>query len=103
LNQWVLYVGNLIPVYTLTPEYLAWGVRLQRINLNRLAGVCLNGGACGLIRQSTPNLTNVLSLEENNLGVDFLTKLIGTAWLSSVRVVECYIYLHNGRNPQCKF
>jgi len=23
--------------------------------------------------------------------------LIGTAWLSSVRVVECYIYLHNER------
>ena len=25
--------------------------------------------------------------------------LFGTAWLSSARVVECYIYLHNERNP----
>ena len=47
-------------MYTLTLKCFAWGVRLQRLNLNRLAGVCLNGGACGLIRQSTPNLTNIL-------------------------------------------
>ena len=47
-------------MYKLTLKCLAWGVRLQRLNLNRLAGVCLNGGACGLIRQSAPNLTNIL-------------------------------------------
>jgi len=28
--------------------------------------------------------------------------LNGTAWLSSVRVVKCYIYLLNGRNLSCK-
>jgi len=39
-------------------KYLAGGVRLQRRNLNRLAGVCINGEVCGLIRQSTGNLTN---------------------------------------------
>ena len=50
LNQWALYVKKLFFVYTLTLKCLAWGVRLQRLNLNRLAGVCLNGGACGLIR-----------------------------------------------------
>jgi len=60
LNQWALHVGKLIPARTLTLKCLAWGVWLQRLNLNRLAGVCLNGGACGLIRQSAPNLTNVL-------------------------------------------
>jgi hypothetical protein len=27
---------------------------------------------------------------------------IGTAWLSSARVVECSIYLLNERNLQCK-
>jgi hypothetical protein len=27
-----------------------------------LAGVCINGGACGLIRQSTLNLTNVFKI-----------------------------------------
>ena len=29
--------------------------------------------------------------------------LVGTAWLSSVRVVKCYINLHNGRNLLYKF
>ena len=29
--------------------------------------------------------------------------LIGTAWLSSARVVKFYIYLHNERNPKNKF
>ena len=61
LNQWALHVRKLILVCTLTLKCLAWGVRLQRLNLNRLAGVCLNGGACGLIRQSAPNLTNILN------------------------------------------
>jgi hypothetical protein len=60
LNQWALHVRKLYLARTLTLKCLAWGVLLQRLNLNRLAGVCLNGGACGLIRQSTPNLTNVL-------------------------------------------
>ena len=34
-----------------------------------------------------------------------MTKILlaGTAWLSSARVVECYIYLHNERNPLNKF
>jgi len=54
LNQWALHVGHVSPVRTLTLKCLAWRVRLQRLNLNRLAGVCLNGGACGLIRQSAP-------------------------------------------------
>jgi len=27
-------------------------------DLKRLAGACINGGACGLIRQYTGNLTN---------------------------------------------
>ena len=34
--------------------------------------------------------------------VNVVKYLIGTAWLSSVRVVECYIYLLNGRNLSCK-
>jgi len=50
MNQWVLYVKKINFVYMLTLKYLAWGVRLQRLNLNRLAGICMNGGACGLIR-----------------------------------------------------
>jgi len=50
LNQWALHVGNLFSVCQLTRKCLAWGVRLQRQNLKRLAGVCMNGGACGLIR-----------------------------------------------------
>jgi len=50
MNWWALYVKYCFFVYTLTLKCLAWGVWLQRLNLNRLAGVCLNGGACGLIR-----------------------------------------------------
>jgi len=50
LNWWALYVRGLTFVYQLTRKCLAWGVRLQWQNLKRLAGVCMNGGACGLIR-----------------------------------------------------
>jgi len=50
LNQWALHFLLLLNQCTLTLKCLAWGVKLQRLNLNRLAGVCLNGGACGLIR-----------------------------------------------------
>jgi len=51
--------GKIVSAYQLTRKCLAWGLKLQRWNLKRLAGVCINGGACGLIRQSTCNLTNV--------------------------------------------
>jgi len=27
-----------------------WRVRSQDLNLNKLAGTCINGGVCGLIR-----------------------------------------------------
>jgi len=50
VNQWALHSLLLLNECTLTLKCLAWGVKLQRLNLNRLAGVCLNGGACGLIR-----------------------------------------------------
>ena len=50
LNQWVFHFYFFKYECKLTLKYLAWGVLLQRLNLNRLAGVCLNGGACGLIR-----------------------------------------------------
>ena len=96
--------GVLFFMCTLTLKCLAWGVWLQRLNLNRLAGVCLNGGACGLIRQSAPNLTNVLkSYNLYCLVANVVKLLIGTAWLSSARVVECSIHLLNERNPCCKF
>ncbi len=36
-----------------------WGVLSQDRNLTELAGICSNGGTCGLIRQSTKNLTNL--------------------------------------------
>ena len=63
----------------------------------------MNGGACGLIRQSACNLTNVLKIFLGNILFAFFEEILtGTAWLSSVRVVECYIYLLNERNLQCK-
>lgn len=33
-----------------TYKYFAWRVNPQGLNLKKLAGVCINGGACGLIR-----------------------------------------------------
>ena len=50
LNWWAFHVKHVRLVCQLTRKCLAWGVRLQRQNLKRLAGVCMNGGACGLIR-----------------------------------------------------
>ena len=50
VNSWTLYVRRINFVYKLTLKCLAWGVRLQSLNLNKLAGVCMNGGVCGLIR-----------------------------------------------------
>jgi len=50
LNLWAFHVKFVYLVCQLTRKCLAWGVRLQRQNLKRLAGVCMNGGACGLIR-----------------------------------------------------
>jgi len=52
----------------------------------------MNGGACGLIRQSACNLTNVLNILKDIFNLIFFENiLIGTAWLSSVRVVKCNI------------
>jgi len=59
----------------------------------------MNGGACGLIRQSACNLTSV---GRKIKGIIYLIVIEiffnGTAWLSSVRVVECNIQLFNERN-----
>jgi len=37
----------------------------------------------------------------NCLVANNVNYLAGTAWLSSARVVECSIYLLNGRNLRC--
>jgi len=69
-------------------------------DLKRLAGACINGGACGLIRQYTGNLTSrrcpssVIICISSRVGGHR-----GAAWLSSVRVVRCGIELPNERNP----
>lgn len=36
--------------YKLTQEYSTWGVQSQDWNLTELAGICSNGGTCGLMR-----------------------------------------------------
>lgn len=64
----------------------------------------MNGGACGLIRQSTFNLTNGVNFFFKQMILDATKiKLIGTAWLSSVCAVESDIQLLNKRNLNDKF
>ena len=59
----------------------------------------MNGGACGLIRQSACNLTSVLKKHEARFNLTVSECFFGgTAWLSSVRVVKCNIQLFNERN-----
>lgn len=65
----------------------------------RLAGVCINGGACGLIRQYTGNLTNRRLLRTWVFVSQGETGRTGAAWLSSVRVLRCGIELPNEHNP----
>lgn len=69
-------------------------------DLMRLAGVCINGGACGLIRQYSGNLTNRRLFSTQIFIFCSETKCIGAAWLSSVRVLRCNIDLFNEHNPQ---
>ena len=52
----------------------------------------MNGGACGLIRQSACNLTSVLKKRKARFNLIVNERFFGgTAWLSSVRVVKCNI------------
>jgi len=69
-------------------------------DLKRLAGACINGGACGLIRQYTGNLTSRRRPRSTIICISLRTYgRRGAAWLSSVRVVRCGIELPNERNP----
>jgi len=68
-------------------------------DLMRLAGVCINGGACGLIRQYTGNLTNRRLPGAQIFKFCGQTRCTGAAWLSSVRVSRCGIELPNEHNP----
>jgi len=64
----------------------------------------MNGGACGLIRQSACNLTSVLKKIKVIIYLIVVEIFFdGTAWLSSVRVVECNIQLFNERNLLHKY
>jgi hypothetical protein len=69
-------------------------------DLKRLAGARINGGACGLIRQYTGNLTS-RSRSFNITVCKFLENggRVGAAWLSSVRAVRRGIELPNEQNP----
>lgn len=70
-------------------------------NLMRLAGACINGGACGLIRQYTGNLTSRSRRGSPAFYMPPRNPLRrGAAWLSSVRVVRCRINFSNERNPR---
>lgn len=55
-----------------------------------MAGIYKNGGTCGLIRQSTKNLTNIYIFFFLIL-IKKKKKKFGIAWLSSVRIVKCRV------------
>lgn len=70
-------------------------------DLKRLAEASINGGACGLIRQYSGNLT---SWSHFFFNTDVYTPVetilcVGAAWLSSVRAVRRGIELPNEQNP----
>jgi len=68
----------------------------QGRNLTELAGICLNGGICGLIRQSTKILP---TLYRNYFYFYFYFYLrVGIAWLSTVRVLKYKIKFSYERN-----
>ena len=49
LLVWVVNYEYFVKI-KLTLEYSAWAVQSQGWNLTELAGICSNGGTCGLMR-----------------------------------------------------
>jgi hypothetical protein len=69
------------------------GISRKTGDLMRLAGGCRNGEACGLIRQSTGNLTSCCGRRHGR------RRLGGTAWLPPARASRCGVKSSYERNP----
>lgn len=97
-QRWVLDWGHILDLCL--RETLRLGKSRKAGDLMRLAGACMNGGACGLIRQYTGNLTSRSDGRSWGLRLNEHISYNGAAWLSSVRVARCGIELPNERNPR---
>ena len=66
-----------------------------------MTGARTSGGACGLIRCNAKNLTKAChALDRVRDGVSLRGWCTGGAWLSSARVVRCWVKPRNERNPR---
>ncbi len=66
-----------------------------------MTGARTSGGACGLIRRNAKNLTWARTASDNPWKQGLLARdwSRGAAWLSSARVVRCWVKSRNERNP----
>src|SRR2546426_4604166 len=65
-----------------------------------LTGARTSGGACGSIRRNAKNLTWARSAVDRGGNIPFRKdRCGGAAWLSSARVVRCWVKSRNERNP----
>ena len=81
-------------------KYPTWGVRPQGWNSKELTGARTSSGVCGLIRRNAKNLTKAWHIQEYFRDRIALRSLYtGGAWLSSARVVRCWVKSRNERNP----
>ena len=81
-------------------KHSAWGVRPQGWNSKELTGARTSSGVCGLIRSNAKNLTRAWHIQEYIRDSIALRSLYtGGAWLSSARVVRCWVKSRNERNP----
>ncbi len=66
-----------------------------------MTGARTSGGACGSIRRNAKNLTWARTAMDNPWKQGLLARDCsrGAAWLSSARVVRCWVKSRNERNP----
>ena len=66
-----------------------------------MTGARTSGGACGLIRRNAKNLTWARTAGQRSWkhGYSARGSSRGAAWLSSARVVRCWVKSRNERNP----
>ena len=101
-KRWILGVGDdfIICAESKRNKYPTWGVRPQGWNSKELTGARTSSGVCGLIRSNANNLTRAWHIQEYIRDYIALRRLYtGGAWLSSARVVRCWVKSRNERNP----
>ncbi len=91
---------------------LAWMLQLTHLalrlgsttsegrNSKELTGTRTSGGACGLIRATRRTLPNLdILYNSRDKAFPFGDKVTGGAWLSSARVVRCWVKSRKPASP----